>query len=218
MYAWVRRAFGPFHGAICGWCLWVNNLFYFPALLLFAAANLAVVFAGAAPALADNRWFSTIFVLGCLWALVALNIRGFAAGRWLQNVGAIGTWVPAALVIVAGGVALAWFGSATSFAPAALRAARRHARARWRSGRASVSRSRASRSAPSRARRSNDPERDAATRHHRRRRDRRRVDLHARHGGDAGGGAGRRAGRAQRPRRRGGSRRPAASACRRSAR
>ena len=31
LYAWTRRAFGPVHGFICGWCLWVNNLFYFPA-------------------------------------------------------------------------------------------------------------------------------------------------------------------------------------------
>lgn len=120
IYAWVRRAYGPFHGAICGWCLWVNNLFYFPSLLLFAAANLAVVFGGAAPALAESRWYSTIFVVAGLWALVALNIRGFAAGRGLQSIGALSTWAPAALVIVAGGVALAWFGSATSFAPAAL--------------------------------------------------------------------------------------------------
>jgi len=30
VYVWVRRAFGPRHGFLCGWCLWVNNLFYFP--------------------------------------------------------------------------------------------------------------------------------------------------------------------------------------------
>src|SRR5687768_18621844 len=39
IYAWARRAFGPVHGFVCGWCLWVNNLFYFPALLLFAARS-----------------------------------------------------------------------------------------------------------------------------------------------------------------------------------
>ena len=42
IYAWARRAFGPAHGFICGWCMWVNNLFYFPSLLLFAAANLLI--------------------------------------------------------------------------------------------------------------------------------------------------------------------------------
>jgi amino acid transporter len=120
LYVWVRRAFGPFHGAICGWCLWVNNLFYFPTLLLFAAANVAVLVSGRMPDLANSRWYSTVFVLGLLWALVALNIRGFRSTRWLQSAGAISTWVPAALVIVAGGIALAVFGSATSFAPSAL--------------------------------------------------------------------------------------------------
>ena len=44
IYAWVHRAFGPVSSALCGWCLWVNNLFYFPALLLFAAANAAAMF------------------------------------------------------------------------------------------------------------------------------------------------------------------------------
>ena len=44
LYAWTRRAFGPLHGFVCGWCLWVNNLFYFPSLLLFAAANALTVF------------------------------------------------------------------------------------------------------------------------------------------------------------------------------
>ena len=43
VYTWVRRAFGPGHGFICGWCLWVNNLFYFPSVLLFGAANFAAM-------------------------------------------------------------------------------------------------------------------------------------------------------------------------------
>jgi glutamate:GABA antiporter len=117
IYAWVRRAFGPFHAFLCGWCLWVNNLFYFPSLLLFAAANVAVLFESRFPRLSDDRLFSSLFVLGWLWFIVALNIRGFAAGRWLQNIGGIGTWVPAGLLIAAGGLGFFLFGSATSFAP-----------------------------------------------------------------------------------------------------
>jgi amino acid transporter len=120
IYVWARRAFSPVHGFICGWCLWVNNLFYFPSLLLFAAANAAATFGPSAAGLADNRLYSMLFVLGCLWALVALNIRGFEAGRWLQNLGAAATWIPAALVIIAGLMALWLFGSATSFAPSTL--------------------------------------------------------------------------------------------------
>ena len=56
--------------------------------------------------MAETRWFSMVFVLGVLWALVILNIRGYGAGRWLQNLGGISTWIPAALLIAAGGVSL----------------------------------------------------------------------------------------------------------------
>lgn len=115
IYAWVRRAFGTGHGYACGWCMWVNNLFYFPSLLLFAAANLTLVAGG--PALADNRAFSIAFVVGLLWALTALNILGLAAGKWLQHVGSVATWLPAVLLMICGAVAFATFGSATSFAP-----------------------------------------------------------------------------------------------------
>src|SRR5690606_19025607 len=31
IYAWARRAFGPLHGFVVGWCMWVNNLSYFPS-------------------------------------------------------------------------------------------------------------------------------------------------------------------------------------------
>ena len=120
IYAWVHRAFGPFGSALCGWCLWVNNLFYFPALLLFAAANAAAMFGGLFPGLADNRLFSLIFVLGFLWFSVGISIQGFEAGRWLQTLGVVGTWVPVGLLIVAAAVVVGTTGAATSFAPAAL--------------------------------------------------------------------------------------------------
>jgi glutamate:GABA antiporter len=121
IYAWVRRAFGPLHGFIAAWCLWVNNLFYFPSLLLFAAANFAIVVGAWGPGeLADDRLYSVVFVLAFLWLATGLNIIGFQAGKWVQHLGAIATWIPAALLIVCGAIAFVSFGSATSFAPAAL--------------------------------------------------------------------------------------------------
>ena len=118
IYAWARRAFGPAHGFICGWCMWVNNLFYFPSLLLFAAANLLIPIG--APELADSRLYSVTFVLGLLWATTFLNIVGFSAGKWLQHVGSVATWIPAAILIACGAIAFATIGSATSFAPSQL--------------------------------------------------------------------------------------------------
>jgi amino acid transporter len=127
IYAWVRRAFGSFHGFLVGWCLWVNNLFYFPSLLLFAAANFAIAFGpeglginSGASALADNRWYSIAFVLGFLWFCTAINIIGLQTGKWVQHLGNIATWIPPALLVVCGAIAFATFGSATSFAPSEL--------------------------------------------------------------------------------------------------
>jgi amino acid transporter len=120
LYAWTRRALGPVHGFICGWCVWVNNLFYFPSLLLFVAANALVVFGPSATALADSRSFSTIFVMGGLAFCLGLNLLGLGAGRWLQFLGGVANWIPAFLLIVAGVASAVTVGSATSFAPSNL--------------------------------------------------------------------------------------------------
>jgi amino acid transporter len=120
IYVWVRRAFGPVHGFVCGWCVWVNNLFYFPSLLLFAAANLPLAFGADSAALAENRLYSVAFVLIVLWALIGVNVLGFTRGKHLQNVGSYATFVPAGLLIAFGAFAFLRFGSATSFTPAAL--------------------------------------------------------------------------------------------------
>ena len=119
VYTWVRRAFGQGHGFICGWCLWVNNLFYFPSLLLFAAANATLMLADGA-ALENNRVYSVAFVLTGLWACTLLNIVGFSAGKWVQHLGSIATWLPAGLLMACGAIAFATLGSATSFAPSRL--------------------------------------------------------------------------------------------------
>jgi amino acid transporter len=120
IYAWVRRAFGPLHGFVAGWCLWVNNLFYFPSLLLFAAANFALVLGTSGEGLAENRLYSVLFVLGFLWFCTAINVVGLSAGKWVQHVGSIATWIPPALLIVCAAIAFVSFGSATSFAPSEL--------------------------------------------------------------------------------------------------
>ena len=115
VYAWVRRAFGGGHGFICGWCLWVNNLFYFPSVLLFGAANLAAMGGTRWEALGASRWYSVLFVLVGIWVAAAISIVGLRLGKWLQNAGSLGVWVPAGVLIGCGMLALTRFGSATPF-------------------------------------------------------------------------------------------------------
>ena len=115
VYVWVRRACGPTHGFICGWCLWVNNLFYFPSVLLFGAANLAAM--GSWQALGASRWYSVAFVLAGIWFTTGINVVGLRVGKWLQNAGTLGVWIPVGILIGCGVLALAKFGSATPFTP-----------------------------------------------------------------------------------------------------
>jgi amino acid transporter len=42
LYLWSKSAFGEFHGFIAGWAYWVNNVFYFPSLLMFLAGAFLV--------------------------------------------------------------------------------------------------------------------------------------------------------------------------------
>ncbi|HYT74211.1 MAG TPA: APC family permease [Vicinamibacterales bacterium] len=120
LYTWVRRACGPGHGFVCGWCLWVNNLFYFPSVLLFGAANLAAIGGARWQAIGATRWYAVVFVLAGIWIAAGINIIGLRLGKWLQNAGSLGVWVPVAVLIGCGAFALARFGSATPFTAAAM--------------------------------------------------------------------------------------------------
>ena len=37
IYFWTKRALGEGHGFLCGWCYWINNVLYYPNLLISAA-------------------------------------------------------------------------------------------------------------------------------------------------------------------------------------
>lgn len=120
MYIWSKRAFGEFPGFMTGWTYWTSNLPYFPAVLYFAASN--ALYAGPARwlALSNNRTYFFLFAMLGLAIATFLNVIGLSVGKWLHNLGALGTWLPIAILF--GIAATAWdrFGSATSFTPAAM--------------------------------------------------------------------------------------------------
>ncbi len=122
IYVWTKRAFGDFHGFVCGWCYWVNNLFYFPSLLIFVSANAAFLVHYFDPSLRldQNKFFVTTLTLVILWGVAGLNIIGLKSGKWLQNVGGIATWIPVMVLVAAGGVAWWRFGSMAEFSLATM--------------------------------------------------------------------------------------------------
>ena len=115
LYAWSKEAFGDFHGFIAGWTYWIYTVFYFPGLLLASASMAAYIIGSGGAALAQDRTFLLSVSLGLLLIAVVLNIIGLNIGKWLQNAGGVGTYIP--LLILAGVAAIVVIrhGSATHF-------------------------------------------------------------------------------------------------------
>jgi amino acid transporter len=120
IYAWTKHAFGETHGFISGWCLWTNNLIYFPHLLIFTVGNLVFMFGARAAGLEKSPPFMAAVSFLIFWVVVWFNVVGLKRARWLNNLGAYGTWLPATVLIALGALALWRYGSATPFTAGAL--------------------------------------------------------------------------------------------------
>ena len=95
-----------------GWCYWTNNIFYVPTLLFYIVGFGAFVGGSATVGLGDNPLFMVAISLVLLWAITGLNIRGLGIGKWIQNVGAIGTFAIAAVILVIGAISFRMTGMA----------------------------------------------------------------------------------------------------------
>jgi amino acid transporter len=115
IYAWARDAFGPFHGFIAGWSYWIYTIFYFPGLLLASAAMCAYISSNHGDSLAQNQPFLLWVSIAMLVVAVLLNIIGLNIGKWLQNAGGVGTYVPLVILVAVAFIVYAHRGSATHF-------------------------------------------------------------------------------------------------------
>src|ERR671911_1154907 len=99
IYFWTKRTFGEGHGFLCGWCYWVNNILYYPNLLMSTAVVGAYVLGRGGTGMESNWSYVLPATLGALWLAVGINIIGLRIGRWLQNLGAVGTYLPGLLIV-----------------------------------------------------------------------------------------------------------------------
>ncbi|MBA3658109.1 MAG: amino acid permease [Gemmatimonadales bacterium] len=102
IYAWTKRLFGEGHGFLCGWCYWVNNILYYPNLLMATAVVGTYAIGHGESGLADRWSYVLPATLGALWLAVGLNIVGLRTGRWLQNLGAVGSYLPGVILVALG--------------------------------------------------------------------------------------------------------------------
>jgi amino acid transporter len=102
IYAWTKKEFGEAHGFLCGWCYWINNVLFYPTLLLSAAVAATFVIGKGETGLADNWAFVLPLTLVGLVVAIGLNIVGVGTGRWLQNIGGISIFLPGILLVALG--------------------------------------------------------------------------------------------------------------------
>ncbi|HEU0208286.1 MAG TPA: APC family permease [Candidatus Udaeobacter sp.] len=102
IYFWTKHALGEGHGFLCGWCYWINNVLYYPNLLISAAVIATFMFGESGSRLIDNWAYVLPVTLGTLWIATLINIVGLGAGKWLQNAGGIGTYIPGLILISLG--------------------------------------------------------------------------------------------------------------------
>ena len=102
IYAWTKNALGERHAFLCGWCYWINNVLYYPNLLISTAAIATYVIGQGDSGLKDDWTYVLISTLVALWFAVILNIVGVGTGKWLQNAGGLGTYIPGVILIALG--------------------------------------------------------------------------------------------------------------------
>ena len=116
VYLWAKEVFGDFHGFLSGWCYWTNNMLYVPTVMLYFVGVSVFVLGPNHQALADNKPFALVASLLLLIVLVVLNIVGLGVGKWVNNLGGIGTGIAAATLIGLGLVIWMRFGTTVSVA------------------------------------------------------------------------------------------------------
>jgi len=111
VYLWAKEVFGNFHGFLSGWCYWTNNMLYVPTIMLYFV-GVSVFIAGPSHAgLADSKSFALVMSLALLTLLTLLNILGLGIGKWINNLGAIGTFIAAGVLIGLGVFIYSRFGT-----------------------------------------------------------------------------------------------------------
>jgi len=77
-------------------------MLYVPTVMLYFVGVSVFAMGPGHAGLADNKTFAMLMSLALLALLTVLNIVGLGVGKWLNNVGAIGTFVAAAVLILLG--------------------------------------------------------------------------------------------------------------------
>ncbi|MBU3189919.1 amino acid permease [Clostridium bowmanii] len=109
LYEWVKEAYGDKKAFMVSWLNWTAKLFWYTSFLTFLIVNIS--YAIGRPDLASNKMFVMSLSLIIFWLLSYISTRGMGFGKLFTNIGALGSTVPAILLIVMGLVSVYVFGN-----------------------------------------------------------------------------------------------------------
>jgi amino acid transporter len=115
IYLWCRTAFGEAHGFLVGWVYWVNNVLFFPTLLLLIAGAVLFIFGERGTWLQDSAIYNAVFSLTLIWLVIGANIIGVKRGELIAAVGVCGSVGALLTLFVTGAWQFSLNGSATEF-------------------------------------------------------------------------------------------------------
>lgn len=122
VFRWVTEAFGEKTGFTAIWLQWMQNVFWYPTVLAFAAGALAYLFL--TPELAENPLYNIGVILIIYWGSTLINLKGLRASGWLSSSGVLlGTIFPGLFIILLGliwwfsGNSLEWVSSGEGWIP-----------------------------------------------------------------------------------------------------
>jgi amino acid transporter len=113
LYVWTRDDFGPWHGFLCFWVYWIGIAFLLPTAALFYMGAGFYALGPKYAHLAENRFALLAAALVAIWIALGTNVRGVRIGKWTENIGAIGTGLLGAMLILLAVLVGAKRGSAT---------------------------------------------------------------------------------------------------------
>jgi amino acid transporter len=116
VYLWAKEVFGDFHGFLSGWCYWTNNMMYVPTVMLYFVGVSVFVLGPSHQGLAENKHFTLAASFALLALLVVLNIVGLGVGKWISNLGGIGTMIAALTLVTLGVIVWLRFGTTVTWA------------------------------------------------------------------------------------------------------
>lgn len=97
LYQWVKEAYGEKYGFLVSWLNWTAKIFWYSSFLTFLAVNISYVIGK--QDLADNKIFILLTSLILFWGLSLISTRGMGFAKIFTRFGALGSTVPAILLI-----------------------------------------------------------------------------------------------------------------------